>query len=294
MVYTLFLDESVQGSVFGLGGFIVRNSNTEEFESGFANAKARMGVEPGEPLKWSLSTGKELHQKVRRRLAKAGITPSACRQQILELIAGGSCTLFASLHEETRATFSLLWKGRQLVKVPRKRTSTDFYRWAFQWILQRLYFFLKDKDQEGRRTRVVIDKPPTPRHSKETLYHEIYRQACDHGFHFLWNDIPPLKECVEGTLSFSYADHSPMLQLADFCIGASVYWSLATLAGRNHHTDDLFRLVLPKFYRDPVTESPLGYGIIIYPPQGSLRSSVPERLGRLEGDTVQGDEALPF
>jgi len=287
-MHTIFLDESEQAPVYGVGGFFIKDDLLNDLEESYSQIKAGMGLLPGDPLKWSLSR-RAKHQEVRLKLKKQNIRPLLCRERILNFISQAvEFVIIVALLEDRRPEESL------------DRKASTLYSWAFKFLLQRAYYHTEKILMENpeftekvlhSRIKVIVDRPPADK-DKTLYYHKIYQKAYYEGFRFERNQIPPLKQYFYNTLLVSHSDYCSFIQLADFCVGATVYWAKANLSRRNMaNAKRLLKLIFSKFRR--VNEELIGYGIVGFPPNSSLYYGLSSWVTTLEAE-IGDDEEVSF
>lgn len=152
-----FLDESFDENVFVLGGiFIIDEEGLSSTLSKWQEFKKSIGLRESDPIKWSLGgkgDEKNIKSKIKRHFSAEKDWLSTFRIKALNIISSCNPILLASLNEDVRVKwYKKILSNNQISPV-------EFYLWAFKFLLQRIWWLVKDKDNV-KNVFVIIDKPP--------------------------------------------------------------------------------------------------------------------------------------
>jgi len=234
-----FLDESCSERVFSLGGVLLEQDDFPIIQEDWLNLKKDWNLSENDFIKWSLGEkGKE--KKIKKIIKKTFQDErdwlSTFRSKVLEKISSFNVILLASLHQDVRP--------KQKIN---KESTVDFYIEAFKFVLQRIWWDLKD-DGVISNIFVILDSPPYSKKNTKELCN-VYQNAYFNGFSFENSPIPPLKDYnfFESPL-ITKCDFSSFIQIADFCVGPIRERGKDLLNGkRGTQSKEFLKILLPNF-----------------------------------------------
>lgn len=234
---TFFVDESVQGSFLGVGGYIVENAAIVEVERAWATLKETVfGADPYSDFKWNMQP-----THAARRAAEARGFSGRERARVIADF----------LHRQPiKIIVNVLWDMRTVRASggPTTRTPVDLYRRALSGLLDRWINELAHSAAARLPgpNLLVLDFPPVPsdypsdvRFSylarREMVAFDLYREVYRDGLKYGTVTLPPLKD-LRGHSSplLGHASANLALQIADCVVGivtgmvrANVSWAAA-------------------------------------------------------------------
>ena len=157
----MYLDESEQGDFLAVGGFYCRVGEVREVESAWAQAKADMGLEPTQAMKWS-------PRGVEQERLKATIGVDEARRCVASVIAGLPLEIVGIVLQERRGSYAVLGRcSRGVIEVdiaewkdiyPRGGGARHFYPRGVEFALQRFADHLRLLAPENREhSHLVLD-----------------------------------------------------------------------------------------------------------------------------------------
>ncbi len=183
-----FFDESYSEKVFYLGGIIIPGSNLSQISSEISEFKQSLGLLNSDFIKFSLGDSgddKKIKEKIKKAFSEERGWLTTFRNRVLEKIASFDLTIIASIHQDVR---------RFLLN--KTSPPVDFYIMAFKFIIQRIWWIVKDI-QDHLNIMIVLDNPPGIRKLKGTFTKicEQYKEAYHGGFYLPESNssIPALK-----------------------------------------------------------------------------------------------------
>lgn len=274
-----FLDDSFSNEVFCLGGLLIQESKLENILKEWRNFKKSLGLEELDPIKWSLGDNKE-EKNIKDKLKKCfsgdrdWLTKFHCKT--LHRISTFDLKLVASLHQDIR--------GYKKLFETNKLSPIDFYLWAFRFLLQRIWYQIKDS---GHKVIVILDKPPQSKKLKgsEAKICKCYRDAYEQGFRFDSNQIPPLKNAGFFECPFiAKSDFSSFVQISDFCVG-SIRERARDLLKNNQDSHSRFFLnpILALFYGSNEGNI-INRGLVVFPKDKRLYYLMTNEIKKLQDE----------
>ncbi len=261
--YYCFLDESFDERVFCLGGIFIEENKIPETLKKWRELKGKIGLNEIDHLKWSLGDkGKEkkIKEKIKKFYRSERDWLTTFRRETLTQISQLNLKLIASLHQN----------------VKRSRQSTvDFYIWAFKFLLQRIWWMVKDEKQ--KHIFVIVDKPPEAKNFRgaESKIYECFQEVYERGFKFDDRRIPPLKdsgffEC----LFVAKNDFSSFIQISDFCVGVLRQRARDLLQkSKNETSKEFLKLIINLFHKTNEGDI-IGRGLIVFPKDQTLHQLI--------------------
>jgi len=274
--FYVFLDESFYGNVFCLAGILIEESKLADILSQWREFKRSLDLNELDPIKWSLGDNKEeknIKNKIRRFLLGHRDWLTKFRNSALNKIASFDLKLLASLHQDVR------WYKK--ISSTEKLSAVDFYLYAFRFLLQRIWYQIRDK---GHEVLVILDKPPESKNFKgsEAKICECYRDAYEKGFQFDCNQIAPLKNAGFFECPFiAKSDFSSFVQISDFCVGAIRKRAKDLLSNDlDSPSRTFFKTILRLFYGSDEGNI-IGRGLVVFPRDQRLHKLMTDEIRRL-------------
>lgn len=258
----IFVDESFSESVFCLAGVLVTYEQYEQLLNRIKSVKRKLGLEESDFLKYSLGDSEEerkIKDKLQKTLRGERDWLTTFRSKVLDVASSSELTLIASLHQDVRQVLS-------------RESPVDFYLAAFRFLLQRIYFIVKDGDRY-HKIFIIVDSPPESKKLKGTEKEicKCYAEAFNSGFQFDNRQIHPLKNFgfYESPL-FTKTAFNSLLQIADFCAGTIRQRGIDLLKNKpDAHSKEFFKKLIPKFHRTNERDI-VGKGLVVFPKDKKL------------------------
>jgi hypothetical protein len=276
-----FLDESFGEKIFCLGGILIEESEMHIILDKWRDYKTSLGLTPSTFIKWSLGDNKEekkIKDTLRSTFREERDWLTTFRNRTLNEISSFNLTLLASLHQDVRRRSDRL-------------SPVDFYLWAFKFILQRIWWQVRNSDYT---IFVIIDKPPESKGFKhaEKRICECYKNAYENGFQFDDNSIPPLKNTgfFESPL-VTKGNFCSFIQISEFVVGAIAQRAKDLLRNRHDSKSKGFlKAILLKFHSE--RGEIIRKGLVVFPPNRELLSLIQQDINSMIEEGEEND--LPF
>lgn len=284
-----FIDESFDENIFVLGGIFIEEQNLSEILLSWQEFKQSIGLEKTDPIKWSLGDRgdeKSIKSKIKTALSSEKDWLTSFRMCTLAKIASLDIKLVASLHQDVR------WYKK--ISSNSHISTVEFYLWGFNFLLQRIWWQVKDK-KNVQNVFIILDKPPESKKFKgsETRICKSYQDACENGFHFDDSSISPLREyCFFESIFFAKSDFHSFIQIADFCIGAIRTRAKDLMEGKSDTLSKEFLKKLINLFYKTEERDIVGKGLVVFPKDQELHRLIINELIRIF-DEIDKDKC-PF
>jgi len=278
--FLCFIDESYadKEKIFCLGGVIIVENNLGQVLKEINRFKQSLGLVNSDFIKFSLGSSgedKKIKDKIKNTFTKEHRWLTDFRNKVLEKIASLELTLISSLHQDVRRSF-----------FSKKSTPVDFYLPAFRFLIQRIWWIVKDITNTVN-IMIVIDNPPGK--NAITKICNQYKEAYHKGFSFDDSNIPPLKDFGFLESPFvSKSDFNTFIQISDFCVGA-IKERGKDLINNNREAEskEFIKKLLPKFYKIN-NEDIIGKGIVVFPRERELYNLMKKDVQEILKEVKEG------
>lgn len=256
---------------FGYAAYVIDRPGMEEILTQFRAAKISIGLFEDDPIKATMDQeiARVFHSRhghvdgaIRFRIAKKNAYAIGC--QMMEGLTAAGAKVIATM----------AWP---FSKTPQRE---DLLRWAFEPLLQRIGFLLKERGCAYGSAIVVVDRPEEA-WMYESFREGVFRRRTTSGATYLAGALGDLG--VLPALTFSSTPDSPPLQLGDFV--ARACRDFVTWCQNPRKVPQLFLPIVPALHRSR-TGVVDKYGFLIDP---TVPFTIDEKIAELTNRARSAD-----